>query len=138
GKLESARGQLTAENRSLEEKVAAAKRELGRLEEEARARLAVVPTPARLSGAKLRDALPVEKMTPAESKRARATIRDVRFADDDNAVRVLVSVAGDADYTVLHADAKTAILRIAQAELPRKLERTLDVAAFKGPLRSVS
>jgi type IV pilus assembly protein PilQ len=127
---------LRAENATLQERVEKARNELVRLKAEADARLAVVPTPTKVaaptpkSPAKLRETLPVQKVA--------ARVEDVRFSDEGDRERVTVNLKGDAQYTVLHADAKTAVLRIAGAEVPKKLERTLDVAAYQGPLRSVS
>jgi type IV pilus assembly protein PilQ len=65
----------------------------------------------------------------------------VRFADDGDAERVIVDVgdkSGDAEATVIRADERGAVLKIARASLPKKLERTLDASAFAGPIRSVS
>src|SRR5205807_8142949 len=66
-------------------------------------------------------------------------IRDVRFADDVDAERIIVDV-GDkgTEATVIRADERGAVLKIARASLPKKLERTLDASAFAGPIRSVS
>ena len=157
GQLEAEHGKLSAEKNALEQKVAQARIELARLESEARERLAVVPTPAkvaapqkmaqpatvrvvavetpRVTGEKLRASLPVTKVA---APKVTVKVRDVRFSDDSDAARVIVEVGGDAEYTVLRADPRTAVLRIAGADLPSKLERTLDVAAYKGPVRSIS
>ena len=87
------------------------------------------------SPVKQRDALPVVKLQKAQKQ---AKIEDVRFTDEGGTVRVSVDLQGEAAYTVLHADSKTCVLRIAATDLPKKLERTLDVAAYRGPLKSVS
>src|SRR6201999_3293642 len=42
------------------------------------------------------------------------------------------------DAQVVRADEHGAVLKIARADLPKKLERTLDASALKGPIRSVS
>jgi type IV pilus assembly protein PilQ len=65
-------------------------------------------------------------------------VRDVRFSDDRDAERVIVDVAGDPQAKVVRSDDKGVVLELARAELPKKLERTLDASAFKGPIRSIS
>jgi len=141
-RLAGQQSKLQAENATLEARVASARSELERLEKEARQRLSVVPTPARVAAAtpvapekapspsKLREALPVQKVA--------ARVEDVRFSDEGESERVTVALKGDAECTVLKTDNRTAVLRIARADLPKKLERTLDVAAYQGPLKSIS
>ena len=76
---------------------------------------------------------------PTEKLAAGSKVRDVRFADDGDAERVIVDVGGKSgEATVLRADDHGAVLKIAGASLPKKLERTLDASAFAGPIRSVS
>src|SRR6185503_4284852 len=101
-----------------------------------KSRLAIVPTPAKMAAApksspsELRAALPVEKVA--------ARIHDVRFDDANDVERVVVELAGRPQVTVLRSDSNTAVLRIAGADLPKKLERTLDVSAYRGPLSRIS
>ncbi|HEY2744012.1 MAG TPA: type IV pilus secretin PilQ, partial [Polyangia bacterium] len=132
-----------AEGAALDSRLVAARAELARIEAETRRRLAMVPTPAKMAApapaavvkVAAKDALPTEKLAPNASNK----VRDVRFADDGDAERVIVDV-GDkgAEATVLRADDNKAVLKIAGASLPKKLERTLDASAFAGPIRSVS
>jgi type IV pilus assembly protein PilQ len=73
------------------------------------------------------------KPPPAAS---RAKISDVRFAQSGRAARIEVS--GKARYTLSRPDARTVVLSLDAAELPKKLERSLDTSAFDGPVMMVS
>jgi type IV pilus assembly protein PilQ len=127
----AAEKQKRVEAEALDRKLAAARAELERIEAATRQRLALVPTPAKVAAAKVsKDALPTEKVA--------VKVRDVRFADDSDAERVIVDVSGNADASVVRTDDRGAVLRIARADLPKKLERTLDASALGGPVRSVS
>jgi type IV pilus assembly protein PilQ len=67
---------------------------------------------------------------------AKAKIADVRFAQSGRAARI--EIAGRARYTLSRPDARTVVLSLDQAELPKKLERSLDTSAFDGPVMMVS
>src|SRR5205814_4597849 len=84
----------------------------------------------RVASSKAKDALPVEKLA--------AKVRDVRFSDGEDAERVILDVAGVTDAKVVRQDERGVVLKLARAELPKKLERTLDASAFAGPIKSVS
>jgi type IV pilus assembly protein PilQ len=75
---------------------------------------------------------------PAAAKPAasRSKIADVRFAQSGRAARIEIS--GRARYTLSRPDARTVVLSLEQAELPKKLERSLDTSAFDGPVMMVS
>ncbi|MGZ3429458.1 MAG: secretin N-terminal domain-containing protein, partial [Polyangia bacterium] len=141
-RLVSEQEKKRAEGAALDGKLQAARAELARIEAETRKRLAMVPTPAKVAAAtaaapKEKDVLPTEKLAAAPGS---SRVRDVRFADDTDAERVIVDVGdkGQAEATVIRADEHGAVLKIARASLPKKLERTLDASAFAGPIRSVS
>lgn len=127
-----------AERAQLDEQLKAARAELARIEQATRERLAMVPTPAKVAAAQKpvvaarnsKDALPVDKVA--------ARVRDVRFSDDADSERVILELLGNSEATVVRADEHGAVLKIARADLPKKLERTLDASALKGPIRSVS
>ncbi len=129
-----------AEGAALDSRLVAARAELARIEAETRKRLAMVPTPAKMSAVPVpaakvvaKDSLPTEKLAVGNK------VRDVRFADDGDAERVIVDVGDKSgEATVIRADDHGAVLKIAGASLPKKLERTLDASAFAGPIRSVS
>ncbi|HEX9103388.1 MAG TPA: type IV pilus secretin PilQ, partial [Polyangia bacterium] len=136
-----------AEGAALDGRLAAARAELARIEAETQRRLAMVPTPAKVAAAtppaaKQKDALPTEKLAPpvpVAKGEPTTRVRDVRFADDADAERVIVDVGSKGtEATIVRADERGAVLKIARASLPKKLERTLDASAFAGPIRSVS
>jgi len=89
------------------------------------------PAPARA-----RPAAPAAPPPAAEPAPARARIADVRFAQRGDSARI--EVAGRARYTVTRPDARTVVLSLSGAELPRRLERSLDTSAFAGPVLMVS
>ncbi|MFL5444666.1 MAG: type IV pilus secretin PilQ, partial [Myxococcales bacterium] len=74
-----------------------------------------------------------EPKAPAPS---RATIRDVRFAQQGGFARV--EIAGKAPHQVSRPDARTVILSLRNAELAKGLERSLDTTAFHGPVMMLS
>jgi type IV pilus assembly protein PilQ len=67
---------------------------------------------------------------------ARATIADVRFVQQGGFARIEIS--GKARHAVSRPDERTVVLSLSGAELPRKLERSLDTTAFQGPVMMVS
>ena len=66
----------------------------------------------------------------------RAAIKDVRFSQSDGIARIEIS--GRARHAVSRPDARTLILTLEGAELPKRLERSLDTTAFRGPVTMVS
>jgi type IV pilus assembly protein PilQ len=83
---------------------------------------AAAPQPERVAAAAV----------PASAKR----IRDIRFTNQGSAARI--EIAGKAPFTIQRPDARTVVLTLDGAELPRALERTLDTTAFNGPVHMVS
>jgi type IV pilus assembly protein PilQ len=77
---------------------------------------------------------PAPAATPASPARTR--IADVRFAGKNGTARI--EVAGKAPYTISRPDARTVVLTLEGAELPKALERSLDTSAFQGPVMMVS
>jgi type IV pilus assembly protein PilQ len=73
---------------------------------------------------------------PADAAPARASIGGVRFAQKGETARI--EIAGRARYTVSRPDARTVVLSLSGAELPRAHERSLDTSAFAGPVLMVS
>ena len=71
---------------------------------------------------------------PAAAPRAR--IAEVKFSHAGGASRIEVS--GHARHTVSRPDARTVVLTLEEAELPRAMERSLDTSAFGGPVLMVS
>ena len=66
----------------------------------------------------------------------RAKIAEVKFAQQGGFARVEIS--GKAGHAVSRPDARTVVLSLSGAELPKKLERSLDTTAFQGPVVMVS
>ncbi len=135
--LESEKSRLESERAALEQRLVGAREQLRKLEAEARSKLALVPTPARMA-APAKEAAPKVEPVVAKQEKVVTLVRDVRFTDSDDAERVIVDVAGDPQCTVLKSDGRTAVLRITGVALPKKLERTLDAAAYQGPVKTVS
>jgi type IV pilus assembly protein PilQ len=63
-------------------------------------------------------------------------ITDVRFAQADGAARI--EIGGVARHRITRPDARTVVLSLEGAELPKRLERSLDTSAFGGPVLMVS
>jgi type IV pilus assembly protein PilQ len=77
---------------------------------------------------------PVQAVGPAPAARAR--IAAVRFSGQGNGARI--EVKGKASYSVTRPDARTVVLTLEGAQLPRTQERSLDTSAFQGPVQMVS
>jgi type IV pilus assembly protein PilQ len=86
---------------------------------------AVSPAPAVVAAARSAAAAP-----------RRARISDVKFSHANGVSRI--DVVGSARHTVTRPDARTVVLSLEAAELPRKLERSLDTSAFGGPVMMIS
>jgi type IV pilus assembly protein PilQ len=67
---------------------------------------------------------------------ARVKIGDVRFAQKGGFARV--EIAGKAKHQVSRPDARTVVLSLENAELAKRLERSLDTSAFQGPVTMLS
>jgi type IV pilus assembly protein PilQ len=96
------------------------------------------PAPAKAAAqAKLPAAAPPaaeEVALPEPAPRTR--ISDVKFAQQGGFARI--EITGTAKHAVSRPDERTVVLSLSGAELPKKLERSLDTAAFKGPVVMVS
>src|SRR5690606_21224228 len=75
---------------------------------------------------------------PAAPAKARARVLDVAFQGEGPSQQVEVKLTGKARYEVERPDARTRVLTLRDAELPRKLVRSLDTTAFAGPVRTVA
>jgi type IV pilus assembly protein PilQ len=102
-----------------------------------------VPAPAPVP-AKLAAPVPASAATPAATATAtkvamaapRTRIAEVKFSHAGGASRIELS--GHARYNVSRPDARTVVLSLEGAELPKALERSLDTSAFGGPVLMVS
>jgi type IV pilus assembly protein PilQ len=96
----------------------------------ARTRPAAAPVTAMVAST-----VPAAAQAPAATPR-RARISDVKFSHANGTSRI--EVLGSARHAVSRPDARTVVLSLEGAELPRKLERSLDTSAFGGPVMMVS
>jgi len=94
------------------------------------------PRSALAAAAPAPAAAPATTPAVAAPARARNRIADVRFASKGSVARI--DVAGRAAYAVSRPDAHTIVLTLEDAELPHKLERSLDTTAFQGPVVMLS
>ena len=139
-----------AEQVRLDGKLVAARTELERAEKRALA-AAVTPVPAPTPVVAVAVALtpvpaptPVVVLTPHTKDLVRAgipltsKIKDVRFTDESDSHRIVIDVQGEPEWRTMPSQKGELTLSLKGAELPRRLERTLDTGAYKGPIRSVS
>ncbi len=95
----------------------------------------VAATPAPVKPVALRPP-PADAAPAPRAPAARAKIADVRFAQQGGFARIEIS--GKARHAVTRPDERTVVLSLSGAELPKKLERSLDTTAFQGPVVMVS
>jgi type IV pilus assembly protein PilQ len=67
-----------------------------------------------------------------------AMIQDVTFSHETSVDRVMVKMSGPCTYATAPAGPMKSRIELSAATLPDDLERTLDVAAFKGLLKAIS
>lgn len=140
-----------AEREALERKIGEAKAELEKAELQAKmvAQKAEEAQRRAVAQAAVKTApVPVPVIDPPLSPKAKelaragrmasALVRDIRFADDAESDRVVIEMQGEPDWRTTPSHNGELTLRLSGVELPRRLERTLDTAAYKGPVRSVS
>ena len=106
--------------------------------------LAVVPAatdpiarssrPAPLAPSAGRGAAGVEGRAPPTS--GGAVVDDLRFSQSEGAARI--EIPGTPAYAVTRPDERTLVLTLRNARLVKKLERTVDAAAFRGPVALMS
>jgi len=102
-------------------------------------------TGSKLASAKAESAaepLPPAPAAPAAPARAKAESRprilDVAFQGEGAEQRVDVILSERVRYEIDRPDARTRVLTLRGADLPRKLVRSLDTTAFAGPVRTVA
>jgi len=81
-------------------------------------------------------ATPPAAEVPRPPAPRRVQLSGLRFTG--TAERSRIELSGKAPYAVTRPDARTLVLTFEGAELPKKLERTLDTSAFDGPVQMVS
>ncbi len=82
-------------------------------------------------------AAPPEKLAPKEITGA-AEVKDLAFEEANEGGRVEIKLAGDSKWRVERPDAKSAVLTLESAHLPKKLERSLDTCDLETPVKMVS
>jgi type IV pilus assembly protein PilQ len=92
--------------------------------------LLVATAPSRVSTA-TPTAVPTPTTVPTRSR-----ISDVKFSQASGAARI--EIAGRAAHAVTRPDSRTLVLTLEGAELPKRLERSLDTGSFGGPVTMVS
>jgi type IV pilus assembly protein PilQ len=75
---------------------------------------------------------------PAGKPAPLAQVTDIGFTGDETGGRVTIAVAADARITIGEVTATAAELILDHATLGTRLERTLDVSRFGGPVRAIS
>jgi type IV pilus assembly protein PilQ len=108
------------------------------VQEKATAMPKTAPEPAAREKTAVAAAVPAAPAPAATEPKAapKARIIDVRFDQRGGFARVEVS--GKAQHTISRPDDRTVVLTLSGAELPKKLERSLDTSAFQGPVVTVS
>jgi len=94
------------------------------------ARPAVAEAPAAAPAAPARERPLPTKVDPAPA------ITDLRFSEAKSEARV--ELTGRANHQILRPDRRTLILKLEHAHLARRLERSLDASAFKGPVATLA
>lgn len=74
----------------------------------------------------------------ATAPAAKRSVRSVAFSGDEQLGTVAMEVEKDVTYEVTRPDSKTAVLTLHGVSIAKQLERSLDTAAFGGPVRMVS
>ncbi len=74
----------------------------------------------------------------AQQQDAAQPIRDISYKGDDMGGRVLIAVGKGVTHSLEQPDARTAILTINGAKLPKQLSRSLDTSSYDGPVTMVS
>ncbi len=97
---------------------------------------AATPAPSSSSPSAVAAAAAPILAKPAAPAPKRARISDVKFSHLNGVSRI--EIAGSARHTISRPDPRTVVLTLEAAELPRKLERSLDTSAFGGPVMMVS
>ncbi len=112
------------------------------LAEEASFRVRADGTNLRISLSKGDAASAPVKLPAAEAPRAPTgepdRVRDVRYSRKDGVERITIEVGPDARVSEGAASGGRSRLELRGAKVPRELERTLDVGAYGGMVRSIS
>ncbi|MBK6918667.1 MAG: type IV pilus secretin PilQ [Deltaproteobacteria bacterium] len=96
--------------------------------------------PARLveSSAPREPAVATATPKRSEAAGASAKVRDVRFEDDRDESRVIISFEGPLAYAGNSLTPTIQVLQLQHAKIPKALERSLDATAYDGPIKLVT
>ncbi|MBX5482717.1 MAG: type IV pilus secretin PilQ [Myxococcaceae bacterium] len=67
-----------------------------------------------------------------------AEVKDLSFREDPSGGRVEIELDGTTAYKVDRPDPRSAVLTLASAKLPHRLERSLDTSALETPVKTIS
>ncbi len=73
-----------------------------------------------------------------EEKAPRAEVKDLRFEESTQGGRVELKLSGLTRFKVERPDANSAVLTLEPAQLPKRLERSLDTSALETPIKMIS
>ena len=83
------------------------------------------------------DSKPVAAIKPV-TMTAAADVKDVTFEESAAGGRVDVKLAGESAWKVERPDARSAVLTLEAARIPKRLERSFDTSALDTPVKMVS
>lgn len=76
--------------------------------------------------------------TKKAKQRPTATVEDIRFVHSEDGDRIVIELSGPAAFNDQARSSKRSVLVIRGAALPKKLQRKLNTAAYKGHVTAVS
>ena len=133
-KVRRARKQEEARIAELAERRQELERDLARMRKQART---AASTEAAARG-RAEAAQQAEAKAAAKAKARSVAVQDVDFVDRGEVARVIIDLASDARTRVVSSKGKRAILEIDGVALPAKLQRTLDIRPYRGPIEAIS
>ena len=84
-------------------------------------------------------AVPVKALEPSSEAVAKAvTLKDFIFTEAPGGGRLDLKLSGPAKFTIERPDARSAVLTLENATLPKKLARSLDASALDTPVKMIS
>ncbi|MFL5321396.1 MAG: type IV pilus secretin PilQ [Myxococcaceae bacterium] len=67
-----------------------------------------------------------------------AEVKDISFDDDAEGGTLSIKLSGDATASVERPDPRSAVLTLSSAQMPKRLERSLDTSALQTPVKMIS
>lgn len=78
------------------------------------------------------------KAPPLEKPEQVAEIKDITFDEDGEGGRLYIKLNGDVASQVERPDPRSAVLTLSAAQMPKRLERSLDTSALQTPVKMIS